>query len=108
MSAADLVVCPSRDDPSPVVVLEAMALGKSIVSTRVGAMPEVLDDGVSALLVGKDDPAGLAAAIRQLLDDPALAQRLGEGARQAFVDHLQIERWGRDIEALLHRILHRR
>lgn len=62
MAAADLVVIPSRQEPFGMVALEAMALGKPVVASRVGGLPEVLD-GADALLVEPDAPAELAAAI---------------------------------------------
>jgi glycosyltransferase involved in cell wall biosynthesis len=62
MAAADLVVIPSRQETFGLVALEAMALGKPIVASRVGGLPEVLE-GADALLVEPDDPTELAAAI---------------------------------------------
>jgi glycosyltransferase involved in cell wall biosynthesis len=62
MAAADLVVIPSRHETFGLVALEAMALGKPIVASRVGGLPEVLQ-GADALLVEPGDPAQLAEAI---------------------------------------------
>jgi glycosyltransferase involved in cell wall biosynthesis len=58
-----------------------MALGRPIVATRVGGMPEAIGDRESGWLVPADDVAGLGGALRVMLDDPALAARLGEAAR---------------------------
>jgi glycosyltransferase involved in cell wall biosynthesis len=52
------------------------------VATAVGATPELIEDGVHGLLVPPDDAVGLARAVGRLLDDPALARRLGEAARR--------------------------
>lgn len=101
LAAADALVCASRDDPSPVVVLEAMALGKAIVSTRVGAIPDLLEDGVSGLLVTPLDAAGLSRTIARLVGDPEVRRRLGNEARRMYEERLSPERFGR---AMLDRV----
>lgn len=98
---ADIVVCSSRDDPSPVVVLEAMGLGRAIVSTRVGAMPEIIEDGVSGLIVERESAVGLASALIRLHDDRDLLGRLGRGARATFDRELSLTRYGTELEAQL-------
>jgi|SRR5262245_7689089 len=82
-AAADVFVLPSRSEGSPNVLLEALAAGCPIVATRVGGVPEIAEDGVSASLVAACEPRGLASAIEMLLTTPALATRLAEGARRA-------------------------
>ncbi|NWG74716.1 MAG: glycosyltransferase family 4 protein [Rubrivivax sp.] len=67
---------PSRVDNMPNSVLEALACGVPVVSTRVGGVPFVVDDGETALLVPPGDPDAMARAIVRLLRDPALAKRL--------------------------------
>jgi glycosyltransferase involved in cell wall biosynthesis len=79
---ADLAVLCSRSEGSPNALLEAMGAGLPIVATRVGGIPEIVRHEDSALLVPSGDAAALAAAIRRLLEDPALAQRLAAGARR--------------------------
>ena len=81
-AAADVVAVPSViPDALSRVILEAMAAGRPVVGTAVGGTPELIEDGVSGLLVPRRDPAALAAACERLLDDPALAARLGDAAR---------------------------
>ncbi len=77
---AGIVVIPSRTEGVPVAMLEAMALGRAIIATRVGGTPSVLVDGENGLLIEADDAAGIAAAIMRLCHDPALAFRLAEAA----------------------------
>lgn len=77
----DVFVNSSRVDNRPVSVVEAAACGLCIVSTDVGGVPDLVEDGESALLVPPDDPEALAAAVRRVLDDPALAGRLSDGGR---------------------------
>lgn len=80
LAAADVVVVPSRWEARSLVLQEAMAAGRPVVATNVGGTAELTgDDG--ALLVPPGDPAALAAAVSTVLDDPALAARLGESAR---------------------------
>ena len=63
--AADVVVLPSRSECLPNVALEAMALGKPVVATSVGGVPEVIEDGRSGLLVPSEDEAALAERLRE-------------------------------------------
>jgi glycosyltransferase involved in cell wall biosynthesis len=80
--AFDVVVFPSRVEGMAVALLEAMALGKPIVASRAGGIPEMLDDGESGLLVDVGDEVGLASAIVTLLRDPDFGRRLGVRARE--------------------------
>lgn len=79
--AADLFVLPSHFDSFPYVLLEAMAASLPVVSTRVGGIPEVVQEGRTALLVPPRDPTALADALVRLLTDPPLAQRFGAAGR---------------------------
>ena len=83
-AAADLVVNPARfPEPFGRVGPEALLAGTPVVAAAVGAIPEVLRDGETALLVPPDDPERLAAAALELLRDPGLARRLAEaGGRE--------------------------
>lgn len=83
-AALDLVVAPSRWEGFGIMLVEAMAAGRAIVATRTGAIPEIVKDGETAVLVEPRDPAALADAIAKLLDAPAERSRLGiEGRRRA-------------------------
>ena len=85
-AAADIVVNPARfNEPFGRVPFEAAVAGKPSVVTRVGAIPELLRDGESALIVEPEQPAAIAAAVLRLLDDPALRVHLVAGA-MAIVD----------------------
>lgn len=75
---ADLVLNPSTVDNTPNSLLEAMASGVPIVSTDVGGVPYIVQDGTTALLVPPRDPGAMAAAARRLLENPAIADRLVE------------------------------
>lgn len=91
IGAADVFVLPSRTaadgdmEGIPVVLMEAMALGKPVISTRHSGIPELIEDGVSGLLADENDPAGIAAAMERLVDDAQLRHRLGTSARQTVM-----------------------
>lgn len=79
---ADVVVLPSRFEPFGIVLLEAMASRRPVVASRVGGIPEVVDDGRTGRLVPPDDPRQLAEALRELRADPGLGARWGEEGRR--------------------------
>jgi glycosyltransferase involved in cell wall biosynthesis len=82
-AGAEMVAVPSViPDAFSRVVLEGMAAGRPVIGTAVGGTPELIIDGETGLLVPRHDPAALAVALERLLDDPALAARLGAAARQ--------------------------
>lgn len=76
-----LLALPSYSEGSPNVVLEAMAAGLPIAATAAGGVPEILEDGVTALMVPPGDPQAMAEVILRILRDKALASRLAAAAR---------------------------
>jgi glycosyltransferase involved in cell wall biosynthesis len=86
-SAFDVFAMSSVHEGLSIALLEAMALGKPVVVTRVGGLPEVVEDGKEGILVPPSDPSALAARISDVLGDSTLRKRLGRAARlraQAF------------------------
>jgi glycosyltransferase involved in cell wall biosynthesis len=81
LAAMDVFVLPSRAEAMPLVVPEAWAAGRPVIATRVGGIPELIEDGKTGLLVEPGDVGGLAARLRQLLADPPRAQELGRAGR---------------------------
>lgn len=78
-------------DGIPNVILEAMASGLPVVSTRHSGIPEAVQDGVTGLLVAPADPVDLADALQRLLDDPRLSRRLGDAGRRAVATSFDVE-----------------
>ena len=89
---AELLVHPARWEGFGLVLLEAMLAALPVVATRVSAIPEIVADGESGLLVPPDDPAALAAALERVLADSGLAQRLGEGGLARARSEFSVER----------------
>jgi len=85
LSHALAFVCPSIYEPLGIVNLEAMACGTAVVASRVGGIPEVVDGGVTGLLVPPDDPASLADALNTLARDPMRAAAYGQAGRERAV-----------------------
>ena len=88
----DVFVLSSDNEGLPISLLEAMAVGKPIVATRVGGVPEVVVDGVTGLLVPTRDPEALADAILRLLEDPSEARRMGARGRERLMQQFTMER----------------
>ncbi|MFC8427152.1 glycogen synthase [Streptomyces sp. NPDC057253] len=87
LTHAAVFVCPSVYEPLGIVNLEAMACGTPVVASRVGGIPEVVDDGRTGLLVTVDDgfETALAGALDSVLGDPEAAGRMGEAGRERAV-----------------------
>ena len=84
LPACDIFVQSSLWEAMSIVVLEAMAAGKPMVVTRVGENPHVVIDGETGLTVPPANPEAMASALRRLLRDKDLRQRLGHAARQRY------------------------
>jgi glycosyltransferase involved in cell wall biosynthesis len=84
LASARAVVAPSVwPDPCPTVVLEAMASGRAVVASASGGIVDMVDDGVTGLLVPPGDADALAAALTRLVDDPRTLQAMGDAGRSA-------------------------
>jgi glycosyltransferase involved in cell wall biosynthesis len=83
LARAAVLAHPSRVDALPMAVVEALSAGRPVVATSVGAIPEIVHDGVAGFIVPPDDPRALAAAIAQVLEDPELHARMCAAAAEA-------------------------
>jgi glycosyltransferase involved in cell wall biosynthesis len=96
LAEVDVVICCSRNEGTPVALIEAMAAGVPVVSTNVGGVGDLVVHDESGWLVPPGDPPALARAIEVLLADPALRARLAAAARPAALSR-------HDIRGLIHR-----
>lgn len=104
-AAIDLLVLPSHYEPFGRVLIEAMAAGKPVIGTRVGGIPEIIDDGVTGLLVPPHSPEELAQAIIKILQDPEMARRMGEAGRKRAQELFSVERYVAEIEKIYEELL---
>jgi glycosyltransferase involved in cell wall biosynthesis len=84
---SDVIVMPSRwQEPLGLISLEAGACRKPVVATRVGGIPEAVQDGVTGFLVEAGDVGGLVERVALLVGDPALRRSMGEAGRRRIED----------------------
>jgi glycosyltransferase involved in cell wall biosynthesis len=100
MAAFDLLVLPSRNEGMGRVLLEAGAAGVPSVATAVGGVPNVVDDGVTGVLVPPENPQALADAVMHLAEDAPLRETMGQSARERVVPNYGLETMVRQIEDL--------
>jgi glycosyltransferase involved in cell wall biosynthesis len=91
LHASDIFVLPSLYEGLPLSILEAMSQGLPVVATPVGGIPEVVTQGREGILVPKEDPAALAAAVQRLAGDADLRARLGSAGRQRALSEFSFE-----------------
>ena len=101
MQQASVLCLPTLGDSNPWVLLEAMACGTPVVSTQVGAIPELLDGGRAGLLVPAGDVAALRAAVTAVLDDRQLAARLSAAGLATVSERYDAHRQGAVLADLL-------
>ncbi len=82
MAASDLIVLPSLSETLGLVLAEAQAAGKAVIATNIGGIPEVVENGVTGMLIPPSDSPALARAIVQLVQNPAQCQEMGKKGRE--------------------------
>jgi glycosyltransferase involved in cell wall biosynthesis len=108
-AAADIVAVPSIHfeqfvDTGPTVALEAMAAGKPLVATPVGALPQLLGDGRAGRLVPERDPGALADAIGDLAADSTLRGKMGDRGRELVLQERNWDTVANELVALFERV----
>jgi glycosyltransferase involved in cell wall biosynthesis len=102
--AADVFVLPTRDEAFGIVFQEAGAAGLPAIGTRMNAVPEIVRDGETGLLVAPGDHAGLASAIDALLASPDTRRDMGTRGRAFIAASADPDRYRRDLAAAIRRV----
>jgi len=100
LAECDVLVLSSDYEGLGLTVLEAMAAAKPVAATAVGGVPELVENGVSGILVPRRDPEALARAILRLARDPELRRRMGQEGQRRALARFDISRTAREYEAL--------
>lgn len=101
----DAVVLTSRNEGSPVSLIEAMAAGRPVVATRVGGVPDLVEDGLNGLLVAADDVAAMARALVDVLTSPDRGRGMGEAGRKRVYPAFRAQRLITDVDRLYGQLL---
>ena len=105
LSAADLVICPTREDNLPNVVMEAMACGVPVLACDVGGVPDMITDGVHGRLVPPENSAALTQALTEIIRNPSVLSRWGAQARAKCESEYPLHRQGQDYATLFQSLL---
>ncbi|KMY85176.1 Glycosyltransferase [Candidatus Paraburkholderia calva] len=105
---SDMFVLPTRQEALGQAFIEAMAAGLPVIGTRVGGVPELIQDNVNGLLVQPHDPIALRAAIKRMIEDGALRERLRLSSLHIIERGFAIEDMACETELLYRRALHER
>jgi glycosyltransferase involved in cell wall biosynthesis len=100
LEMSDIFVLPSYREGMPMSIIEAMRAGKPIISTTVGAIPDMIESGVSGILVAPGHPEEIASAVTTLRNDPILREKVSKGARNAFEQGFETSKVVLDINNL--------
>jgi glycosyltransferase involved in cell wall biosynthesis len=101
----DVLLLPSANEGTPVVGIESLAAGKPVVATRVGGVPDVVEDGTDGLLVPVGDVSAMVDALERLARDAGLRARMGEAGRARVAPRYRVERLVDDVDALYRDLL---
>jgi L-malate glycosyltransferase len=107
LASCDIAVLPSRAEGLPNAVLEYMAAGLPTVASLVGGNTELVEDGVTGLLVPPEDSKALSRALLRLLRDPALSRQIAAGGQRRAVENFSFERLIREVDGLYTELLER-
>jgi len=105
IAAADFTVLPSSHEGLPASILETMAMGRTVIATRVGGVPEIVRDGANGLLVPPRQPESLAQAIERLATDVELRRGLESAALETIRRDFSIERMVHETERVYRELI---
>jgi len=100
LAASDVFVLASRWEGLPLTIIEAMMAGLPVVATNVGGVTELVEHGVTGIIVPPGNAEALAMAIRQLLEDADLRRRMGQAGRQHALEKFTVDRMVAEVKAL--------
>jgi colanic acid/amylovoran biosynthesis glycosyltransferase len=109
LASSQVLVLPSLSENLPNVVLEALAAGLPVVASRVGAVPELIQDGVNGYIVEPGDAHGIAARLRQLCDSDEHCRALGRGAMESvrpFTAEVLVPTLEHELRSIIERHAH--
>jgi glycosyltransferase involved in cell wall biosynthesis len=104
-AAFDALVLPSSNEGTPVSAIEALAAGRPVVATRVGGVPDVVEEGDDGFLVEPGATDDLADRLAQLARDPELRERMGRAGRERVLPRYAVERLVDDVDRLYRSLL---
>lgn len=105
LTALDVFVHPGDPEPFGLVNIEAMAMQAPVVAFAHGALPEIVQDGITGILAPPEDEKALAHAVIALLNDPERRRAYGEAARKRVESHFDIAQTAEEIDHILSRVL---
>jgi glycogen(starch) synthase len=101
-----MIVVPSRwQEPFGLVALQGSQVGRPVVATRTGGLPEVIADGETGLIVEPDDPEALLRAMLKLAEDHELAVRLGSAGRRRALEYFTMSRCAEDYSRVYQEVV---
>lgn len=105
IAANDVLVFPTKNDIWGNVIIEAMQFGIPVISTIEGAIPEIIDDGVTGFLAEKNSPAQIADKIEILIKNPSLVESMGNAARKKYEVKYTLELFENNMKAVFDKVL---
>jgi glycosyltransferase involved in cell wall biosynthesis len=108
LSFTDLGIISSVAEGIPQFLFQIMAMGKPVIATAVGGIPEIVTSGVNGVLIPPEDPAALAKALVQVLGDPGSARRLGEEGRRLVEQEYTVEKMAEKVYRVYQQVYERK
>jgi len=105
LAAANVLVIASRSESMPLLLYDAIAMARPIVATAVGGIPEVLEDGVTGVLIPPDSPQDLAMAMEQLLSNPTIAMIMAQRAQATAIERYSADHCIQEIQQAYQRLV---
>jgi glycosyltransferase involved in cell wall biosynthesis len=102
---SDIFVLPSYHEGMPISIIEAMAAGLPIIATRVGGIPDLIEDNITGMLIDPKDPIGLSMALNKIIQMKEMRSKMGKAAREKAVKGHEIENYVDSIVDFYHQTL---